>query len=133
MLSESDLKKFSLLYYQGDLIVIVSNEMKIPYINDYLSSEKCLQPVDFSDPSSWDHFHGYLLYNITQERYTVMATCNLVQARILENDGWSEFIPSDLATSKLRVIVSLLALADKLRGQEGYFSFLTKLTDKNKE
>ena len=127
MLLKSDLKKFLLLYYKGSLIAIVSDEMQIPYINDYISSEKCLQPIDFSDSSSWDHVNGYLLYNITKDCYEVLSTSNLLNQAHFVNEPNDAFIPSDLATSKLRVIVSLLALSDKLSGQEGYFSFLTKL------
>lgn len=127
MLQKEDLKKFQIVYFNSDLIVIVSDKMQIPYFPDGIASLLCLKPMDFSNPNEWESFDGYLTYSLETESYKVVSSNNLIYNGFLLTDPEDACIAQDRATSKLRSILGLIALADKLHGKEGFFSFLTKL------
>ena len=132
MLQKEDLKKFQVVYYKNDLIVIVSDEIQIPFFRDGIASLLCLKPMDFSNPNEWESFNGYLTYSIENDSYDVVMTENLINVGFVLNEANDAYILHDKATSKLRSILGLIALSDKLDGKEGSLSFLTKLYEQQK-
>jgi hypothetical protein len=106
-------KPFSLVQKPNTNIiyVVVLGPLKVPFFKDGLGSE---DPIDFEDPNEWsDSFVGYLCWNTLVEDYEVINANNL---RVFIKDTMNAHIPFDHGKSRLRGILGLIRLAEKMNG-----------------
>lgn len=112
------IEKFNLVWsgnFQRDIYVVVTDLIEIPYFHDGVASTACLAPLDFTNPAEWeDTFPGWIVWNVYKERYEVLSQLhNYVKITRLLGSS----IPFDQSTGRIRNILGLMGIKDRMEGK----------------
>lgn len=120
--------EYKLYTYQNSILVLLSENHSIPYLNDCVASQSSGVGVDLTDPKNYDEWiDACLCWNVLGQRHEFHNKANL---RLLEGktDG---FIPFDHATGQLRSVLSLLKFTQDKLYQNQIFETTLNLVDKS--
>lgn len=100
------MKKFDVVWHGSELVVILSDEMDVPFFNDHVGSSACNDEFDPTDPKQWDSFKGHLGYDLIGDDYTIANSINCRKY----DPNLDAYIAYDNVSGKLRNLNGLLSL-----------------------
>ena len=105
------MKKFDVVSVNGKLAVLLSDVLKVPYFEDGIASELSKVPLDLNNPEEWNQcFDAQVVYNLEDQKHELAESSKIEEFEIDKLNG---YIPLDIGSSKLRVILGLMKFAEK--------------------
>jgi hypothetical protein len=104
----------------------------IPHYHDNCGSSASSVPLDIENPDEWQStFDGYIIYDLVNEDYAIHSHQNL--HKFDSKDQMGGYVPFDLGTSKLRMVLGLIKMASKCYGKNDNAFFETIIGTLSKE
>lgn len=114
MITINKLPQYELYYYGSNILIILMEDINLPYFNDCVASQASGVGVDLTDPKNWDTWpDACLCWNVLDQCHEFHDKHNLRKFEI--GNQCEGYIPFDIATGNLRSILSLLKFSqDKM-------------------
>ena len=111
-------KPFDLVYgSQSSLMLILTDEMEIPYYHDGCGSQFSKTPLDIQNPNEWkDTFSAFIGYDLSADKHIIIPKSRIRGK--YDGDSQEGYIPFDNGTAKLRLNLGLVQLAEKWWGKK---------------
>lgn len=94
------------------LCLILAGPFPIPYYSDGCTSLSAFTPLDIQNPKEWTQtFDAYVCWDLETQQHVI---CNSINLRLVDLDQYTAAHLFDSGTTKLRGILGLIHLANKL-------------------
>jgi hypothetical protein len=105
--------------YQSSFALILMEEFHLPYYKDGVASELGSKPLEILNPEEWENTcSAYIGFCLIKNEHIIITNIKYKY----DGDVMEGSIPCDYGTSKLRLTLGLILLAEKWYGKEGFFT-----------